>query len=79
MVRMSELKKHIDGLRSKSVEDLRTVLVDSKEELFNLKFQQATGNLENHRNIRKAKKEIARVHTLIREKELEQAREGVKK
>lgn len=75
---MSELKKHIDGLRSKSVEDLRTVLVDSKEELFNLKFQQATGNLENHRSIRKAKKEIARVHTLIREKELQQANEGVK-
>ena len=76
---MSVLKKHKDDLRSKSVEDLRAVLVDSKEELFNLKFQHATGNLENHRNIRKAKKEIARVHTLIREKELEEAGKGVKK
>ncbi len=71
---MPGLKKHKEELRGKSVEDLRQVLVDAKEELFNLKFQRATGNLENHRNIRKAKKEIARIHTVIREKELEAAK-----
>lgn len=71
---MPGLKKHKEELRSKSVEDLRQVLVDAKEELFNLRFQRATGNLENHRNIRKAKKEIARIHTVIREKELEAAK-----
>ena len=76
---MAGLKKHKNELRSKPVEDLRTALVDAKEELFNLKFQRATGNLENHRNIRKAKKEIARVHTLIREKELVEAGKGDKK
>lgn len=75
---MPGLKKHKDELRGKSVEDLRQVLIDAKEELFNLKFQKATGNLENHRNIRKAKKEIARIHTVIREKELE-ASKGEKK
>jgi len=73
---MAGLKKHKDGLRAKSVSDLRTVLVDAKQELFNLKFQRATGNLENHRNIRKAKKEIARIHTVIREKELDEAGKG---
>lgn len=67
---MAGLKKHKEELRGKSVEDLRQVLVDAKEELFNLKFQRATGNLENHRNIRRAKREIARIHTVIREKEL---------
>lgn len=69
---MAGLSKHKEDLRGKSLDELRKVLVDTQEELFNLKFQRATGNLENHRNIRKAKKEIARVHTLIREKELAQ-------
>lgn len=73
---MAGLKKHKESLRSKSVAELRDVLVDAKEELFNLKFQRATGNLENHRNIRKAKKEIARIHTVIREMELEEAGKG---
>jgi large subunit ribosomal protein L29 len=73
---MAGLKKHKEGLRSKSIGELRQVLVDAKEELFNLKFQRATGNLENHRNIRKAKKEIARVHTVIREMELAEAGKG---
>lgn len=76
---MAGLKKHKEDLRSKPVEDLRQVLIDAKEELFNLKFQRATGNLENHRNMRKAKREIARVHTLIREKELVEAGKGDKK
>lgn len=73
---MAGLKKHKDELRSKSLEELRQALVDAKEELFNLKFQRATGNLDNHRNIRRAKKEIARVHTLIREMELVEAGKG---
>ena len=76
---MPGLKKHKDALRAKSLDELRKSLVDAKEELFNLKFQRATGNLENHRNIRRAKREIARVHTLIREKELVEAGKGDKK
>ena len=73
------LKKHNDDLRAKSLSDLRQALIDAKEEMFNLRFQRATGNLENHRNIRQAKREIARIHTAIRERELAEAAKGDKK
>lgn len=76
---MPDLKKHSQQLRDKSLEELREVLVGAKEELFKLKFQLATQNLDNHRLIRTAKKEIARVHTLIREKELAGAAKGENK
>lgn len=75
----SNLNQHNVDLRAKSLTDLRQALVDAKEEVFNLRFQRATGNLENHRNIRNAKREIARIHTAIREKELAEAGKGVKK
>jgi large subunit ribosomal protein L29 len=75
----SNLKQHNEALRGKSLADLRQALIDAKEEIFNLRFQRATGNLENHRNIRKAKREIARIHTAIREKELAEAGQGDKK
>jgi len=73
---MTRRKKFVDELNGKSVEDLRESLIETKEELFNLRFQKATGNLENHRNIRRAKRDIARIHTVIREKELENAGKG---
>lgn len=72
------LKQHNESLRAKSLEELRQALIDAKQEMFNLRFQRATGNLENHRNIRKIKREIARIHTVIRGIELDQAK-GVKK
>lgn len=71
---MPGLKKHKETLRSKSLAELREVLVETQEELFNLRFQRATRNLDNHRNIRTAKREIARIHTLIREAELAEAK-----
>lgn len=71
---MAKLKEHKESLRGKSLDELKQALVDAKEELFNLRFQRATGNLDNHRNIRKAKRGIARIHTFIREKELEAAK-----
>jgi large subunit ribosomal protein L29 len=74
-----KLKQHNEALRAKSLTELRQALIDAKAEMFNLRFQRATGNLENHRNIRKAKREIARIHTAIREKELAEAGKGVKK
>lgn len=67
---MAKLKQHNQSLREKSLEDLRQALLDAKQEVFNLRFQRATNNLENHRNIRKTKREIARIHTAIRHKEL---------
>ncbi len=53
-------------------EDERLVdeLKKSKEELFNLRFQSATGQLESHGRIRAVKRDIARIYTVIREREL---------
>lgn len=48
------------------VEELRK----SKEELFNLRFQSATGQLENHGRLRAVKRDIARIYTVLREREL---------
>jgi large subunit ribosomal protein L29 len=45
-------------------------LKKSKEELFNLRFQSATGQLESHGRIRAVKRDIARIYTVIREREL---------
>ena len=50
--------------------DLETKLRESKEELFNLRFQAATGQLESHGRLRTVKREIARIYTVVREREL---------
>ena len=50
--------------------DLLETLVDRKEELFNLRFQFATGQLENSARMKQVKKEIARVHTELRAREI---------
>lgn len=64
------LREHVKKLREFTVEELRTKLVDAKEELFNLRFQGATGSLNDPSQIRRVKREIARLHTVVREKEL---------
>ena len=55
-----------------SLEDERLVdeLKKAKEELFNLRFQSATGQLESHGRLRAVKRDIARIYTVIREREL---------
>jgi large subunit ribosomal protein L29 len=50
--------------------DLETRLREAKEELFNLRFQAATGQLESHGRLRSVKKDIARIYTVVREREL---------
>lgn len=45
-------------------------LTEAKEELFNLRFQAATGQLESHGRLRAVRREIARVYTIMREREL---------
>jgi large subunit ribosomal protein L29 len=50
--------------------DLETRLRESKEELFNLRFQSATGQLESHGRLRSVKRDIARIYTVVREREL---------
>ena len=60
----------ISQLRDLSVEELTAKLKDLKAELFNLRFQQATNQLDNPMRIVEVKKTIARVNTLLREEEL---------
>jgi large subunit ribosomal protein L29 len=57
-------------LRELSDEALVDKLREAKEELFNLRFQQATGQLENHGRMKAVKADIARIYTIQREREL---------
>ena len=57
-------------LRELTEDELTTRLRESKEELFNLRFQMATGQLANNRRLRTVRQEIARVYTVLREREL---------
>ena len=50
--------------------DLEQRLREAKEELFNLRFQSATGQLESHGRLRTVKRDIARIYTVVREREL---------
>jgi large subunit ribosomal protein L29 len=59
-----------DQLRSSTPEELVSKLAEAKEELFNLRFQGATGQLESHGRLRAVRKEIARIYTVMREREL---------
>ena len=58
----------ISEIRSLTVEELNQKLADLKQELFNLRFSQATGNLQNPMKIHNIKKDIARVNTILKEK-----------
>ena len=64
-----ELKK----MREMSEVELNAELVKMKKDLFNLRFQHVTGQLENPVKMREVKREIARVKTILREKELAKA------
>ncbi|MFC6884256.1 MULTISPECIES: 50S ribosomal protein L29 [Actinomadura] len=59
-----------DDLRTEPEDVLVTKLREAKEELFNLRFQAATGQLESHGRLRTVKREIARIYTVMREREL---------
>jgi len=61
----------IEELRKLSTEELNTKIKETKEELFNLRFQQATGNLEKPARLRELRKQVAKMKTIIRERELE--------
>lgn len=62
--------------RKLSDQELDTRLVSLKEELFNLRFQEATGQIENISSIGKVKQDIARVKTIITERKLNINREA---
>ncbi len=57
-------------LRALDGDRLEEILRESKEELFNLRFQNATGQLDNTARLRAVRKDIARIYTVMREREL---------
>ena len=63
-------KDELKALQAKTLAELNTDLNEKKSELFNLRFQKATGQLENTAAIRECKKSIARVKTVICQREL---------
>ena len=58
----------IEELRKLTTEELNNKIKENKEELFNLRFQQATGNLEKPGRLKDLRKEVARMKTIIRER-----------
>ena len=57
--------KYLDELKAKSVDELQTEIVSAKKELFNLKFQNATNQLDNTARIKEVRRNIARIQTVI--------------
>lgn len=68
---MSKMEEY----RKLSTEELNNKIKENKEELFNLRFQQATGNLEKPVRLRELRKQVAKMKTIIRERELEKVEE----
>ena len=60
--------KYLEELKTQSVADLNAQLVDAKKELFNLRFQNATNQLDNTSRIKEVRENIARIQTIITEK-----------
>ena len=64
----SEINKYVEDLKAKSAAELNEELVAAKKELFNLRFQNATNQLENTSRIKEVRKNIARIQTVIAQK-----------
>ncbi|MDR3830939.1 MAG: 50S ribosomal protein L29 [Mediterraneibacter sp.] len=62
-----KIKTFVNELKEKYVEELNEELVAAKKELFNLRFQNATNQLDNTSRIKEVRKNIARIQTLITE------------
>ena len=68
---MSSLTNKLSApMRELEDDELETKLREAKEELFNLRFQAATGQLESHGRLNAVRKDIARIYTIMREREL---------
>ena len=63
-----KIKTFVEDLKAKSVAELNGELVAAKKELFNLRFQNATNQLDNTSRIKEVRKNIARIQTVITEK-----------
>ena len=63
-----KINKYVEELKAKSVTELNEELVAAKKELFNLRFQNATNQLDNTSRIKEVRKNIARIQTVMTEK-----------
>ena len=63
-----KINKYVEDLKAKSAAELNEELVAAKKELFNLRFQNATNQLDNTSRIKEARKNIARIQTVIAQK-----------
>ena len=63
-----KINKHVEDLNAKSAAELSDELVAAKKELFNLRFQNATNQLDNTSRIKEVRKNIARIQTVIAQK-----------
>ncbi len=62
------MKKYTEELRQKSTEELKKMVVELKEKLLKLRFKNAFGQLDNPMEIRKTRRQIARILTILRER-----------
>ena len=65
---MAKLK--LSEIRDLPVEEINQRLIETKEELFNLRFQNATGQLDNYKRLGELKRDVARIKGILREREL---------
>ena len=63
-----KINKYVEDLQTKSAAELNDELVAAKKELFNLRFQNATNQLENTSRIKEVRRNIARIQTIIAQK-----------
>ena len=66
-----KINKYVEELKSKTSAELNNELVAAKKELFNLRFQNATNQLDNTSRIKEVRKNIARIQTIMAEKAAE--------
>ena len=71
-----QLKKERSDLRDLNLADLVDELRQAKQESLNLRFRSATGQLDNHSELRRVRRRIARINTLIRQREVAAAEAG---
>lgn len=69
MVKAAELK-------DMTADELQKALAETKEELFNLRFQNATGQLDNYKRLGELRKDVARIKTIMRQNELAQSEQA---
>lgn len=63
-----KINKYVEDLRTKSATELNDELVAAKKELFNLRFQNATNQLDNTSRIKEVRRNIARIQTILAQK-----------